>query len=521
MNNTINQVLKNTVFGWIMTALSILIGIISVPIFANLFSQKEYGIWIIATQCFGYFALFDLGIRNSLSRFVASFKATHQKNEMSSYLSSSLFILITIAILLIISAIVLSFFYSQFFGIPSQYSEKVQNIVILSGIALALIFPFKIGTAYLYGNNKFSKVYVVNKVLNLLKILGLFMALIYQIKDMIFLSVIWCVLPLGLDIISYIIAKKDLEKYKMSYKLIKKKYIKDILSLCLSAFLISLSNQFTRLLIIALVGRMISLESVVLLSIPIGLILNIERFTSSFKNSFLPLASSYDALKDKKKMKFLYHYGSQINIIMSLFIGLVLWTLGYDLIELWLSSTGWQQDTLYNLWQILLILYLGYLAKSLSIIPAEIFKGTGQHWNIAISKFIFSILTFLICLIIVKYFYFHVKGFALGISIALWLEFFITYVYMLKKAKYVQFASWFYNAFLKPLFITLPIIILFYFLNLHFIDSFLTKIFFSFLFYITYGYFIFRFVIDKTMLSFLKEIKSIKLFITFFMLKKT
>ena len=73
--NIFKQILKNTSAGWFEMLILFISGMAITPILIKYFGKEGYGVWLLVAQMVGYLSILDLGVSNSLGRFVAKYIA--------------------------------------------------------------------------------------------------------------------------------------------------------------------------------------------------------------------------------------------------------------------------------------------------------------------------------------------------------------------------------------------------------------------------------------------------------------
>ena len=90
------KAIKQIFYSFILQGLSILIGILYVPLLLNYLTQEKYGIWLTLTSILGWFSFFDVGLGNGLRNKLTEAFATENYNLGRKYVSTTYAILICI-----------------------------------------------------------------------------------------------------------------------------------------------------------------------------------------------------------------------------------------------------------------------------------------------------------------------------------------------------------------------------------------------------------------------------------------
>ena len=99
--------------GIILSYLTILIvnvgGLISTPIIVKTLGNSQYGLYLMMSSIVGYIFLVDLGITNTINRFVAKYKALNDFKGENEFLNSILQIVIFLTVIITVITFIIYF----------------------------------------------------------------------------------------------------------------------------------------------------------------------------------------------------------------------------------------------------------------------------------------------------------------------------------------------------------------------------------------------------------------------------
>ena len=127
--------------GYSSQIISILIGIISVPMGLNYFGPVRYGIWMVITSILAYLNTSQFGIGTATSTLIAKTPQRYEQQLILSYSFALLTISSLIFILLILVAGTHSYIWLPIFGnIPSY----LKNEAIMATLLFAILFLIRV-----------------------------------------------------------------------------------------------------------------------------------------------------------------------------------------------------------------------------------------------------------------------------------------------------------------------------------------------------------------------------------------
>ncbi|SDW60378.1 lipopolysaccharide biosynthesis protein [Marinobacter mobilis] len=124
------------------TIVSIVAGLIMMPLMIRLLGEDLYGIWIVIGSIIGSLYLFDIGMASSVTRFI-SFSLSRDDREQATRVVSTAFAIYSCLALIVFAASVIIAFFSGYIVENPDNTRLVQILIIIVGMNVAVEFPFK------------------------------------------------------------------------------------------------------------------------------------------------------------------------------------------------------------------------------------------------------------------------------------------------------------------------------------------------------------------------------------------
>jgi len=236
---------KNVVVSGAFKAADTLIYLLLVPLTLGYLNAYEYGIWITLNSILGWINTFDIGLGNGLRNRLAEALARDDKEQARKYVSTTLFMLIFLVIIL--SAIGL-FFISQidWFKLLNVDPGTVANltqIITISFFFFCLNFVLKfVGNVY-QALQIPSAMYAMNFFAHLLSLVVIWVLTLVSTGNLLLIAIVYSAAPPVVYAIAYPVTFKRLFKYlDPSFKFFDKSCIKDLFNLSLIFFVIQLAS---------------------------------------------------------------------------------------------------------------------------------------------------------------------------------------------------------------------------------------------------------------------------------------
>ena len=253
-----------------------------------------------------------------------------------------------------------------------------------------------------------------------------------------------------------ILSKFYIPKITIHWKHISWNTVKEIWSLSFSALIISFSAIIFQQTQLIVVGKVLSVESVALYTIPLMLMRYSSMLISYIHAAFVPFASEMDSKGQINNLRRLNIQGVRISFVIALGLLTVTYFFGKPFLMLWLKTRVLDAGDFNMIFQFLLVMLIGFSIGYPQIITNRMFLGSGKHWFVAIVSVSCSVTSIFIGYFLLKYTTFGILGMVIG-----WCMFFIitgVFIYPFAACKLynINIISYLGTAYLVPIISILP-----------------------------------------------------------------
>lgn len=390
---------KNILASSVIKGLSIVIGLILVPLTINYLNPTKYGIWITLISIIGWFGFFDIGLGHGLRNRFAEALATG-KNELARVYVST-----TYAILSLIISGVLVLFYAinQFLnwnlilnvevGISLQTELSLLAVVVFTFFCLS--FVFKLITTILTADQQPAKASFFDLLGKIIALLLIFILTKTTNGSLLYLGIVMSSAPVLVLLLSSIwFFNGKYSAYSPSFKFVDFSKAKDLLSLGVKFFVIQIAAALlyhtNNIIIAQLFGPAEVTPYNVAFKYFSVLMMGFSIVITPFWSAFTEAWAKKEISWIKKSMHKLFQFWGLlviIGIIMLVFSSWIyrVWigdkvTISYTmsaLVATWVLLIAWNgiySQFLNGLGKIKLQLYLG-ISSALLNVPLAIFLG--------------------------------------------------------------------------------------------------------------------------------------------------
>ncbi|WP_445957804.1 lipopolysaccharide biosynthesis protein [Yeosuana sp.] len=354
-----SQIKKGAFLNYVIIFLTNAVGLFITPFILNHIGKAEYGVYTAIGALVGTISVLDLGLNNTIVRFVAKYRAQNDRKGEENFLATTMLIYICISILIVI----LGF---SFYGYIDSYFTKFnsEEIKIAKTIFVLFIFNLAVGlpggsfVGICYG----YEIFVFPKTINIIR---------YMLRT----AVVVAVLTIGGKAIALVIIDTvfnilfmSVEAYyvffvlKARFKLheFKIKYVKQIFSYSLWIFVFSLVSMLQWKAGHWVLGRIATAEVLSIYGIGIVLGTYYGSFSTAISSVFLPRATKMtvgNATGEELTSMMIKIGRVSFIVLMYIFGGFLI--LGNQFVYLWVGRELGTEGS-FETWLIALLIMFAY-----------------------------------------------------------------------------------------------------------------------------------------------------------------
>lgn len=393
-----NQIKIGIVLNYFSIILTFAIGLVYTPFLIRSLGQSDYGLYAFAFAIAGYLSVLDLGVGNSIVRYISSNSVTGDKEKEKKLIGFFLKMFSYIALLTLIIGMLVVLNINKI--VSNSFS--LEQVNTLKWMILILTFNFAIGFFF----NTFAAViqayekYLFLKVLNIIRTLAvpiISVIALFNNQNLVVLTCIILIVNLGVCI-SYFFYYKKVLKLELSFRNLDINLKKEILSYSIIIFIVAVADKLYWQTDQILLGILKSPEDVAVYAVAIQFINIFLSLSLAISNVFLPKITkivseeNYSIINLNELYIKISKY--QAFVICLAFSGFII--LGRDFIILWV---GEEYELAYILVVILMAAFFIDLIQNLGL---TVMQAKGKYKFRAYTLIICSVLNILISVPVIK-----------------------------------------------------------------------------------------------------------------------
>lgn len=371
MRSVVGQLVKNLITSYAGMVLGILITFFFTPYFIKALGKERYGIWTLLFSIINYMEVVDLGMRQSIVRFISKYYAVKDWVQLNKVFSSSVRIYAGIGLIFLVATFIVVFGFLDSFKIPEQYNTIAEWTLIILGFSTALNF-IQLPFSSLGPFHRFDISFYINFGTKVLQTIGM-VVLLELDMGLISMAVLVLILQLLSRLLMSLVRRRLFPEVRFSLTLVDNTTTKEMFSYAFYSFLVAatwiIGYQSDNIII----GRFISVEAVAIYSVASQLIMQLRTSIYAISTPIVPTISHFEAENNFGRIISLYSKSTRYLYYLSAFFAVGMILLGGPFIHLWVKG-GFEESV-----TILHILIIPTAIAIPQTIATSVLYGISRH----------------------------------------------------------------------------------------------------------------------------------------------
>ena len=385
---------KNVAASWAGLFVHAAVGFFLSPFILHRLGDEAFGVWILVFSVTGYYGLLDLGIRQSVVRYVARFTATHDEDSLTRFVNTCISTYALIALLVLLATGFCAWYLPALFKIPPGLLRTARTLVLLVGGGVALTLPLSVFAGILSGLQDFFRPHTAQVVFSLLR--GLLIVLILHLGGGLLGITLVTVILNVLSYVTLILMVPHTLHLRLGVKYIDLPMWRSVIGYSSVAFLVVLAEKLRFQSDAVVIGMFVSSSAITYFAIGSKLVEYSGLVVQGLSQIFTPMSSQLEVTGDLDRLRRVFVMGNRACALTIFPICATLIIFGNPIIALWV---GVKYQASYLILVLLLVPKTLYLAQASSV---KILLGIGQHRRLAAVLVLEGVANLLLSLVLVR-----------------------------------------------------------------------------------------------------------------------
>lgn len=370
------RLLRSAVYNSSAWAATVLLAVLFTPYIVHKLTVEGYGIYAMLTSIIGYYAYADLGLGQSLIKFIPQHKAANDYEAISRSVNTAVCIQILVGgtasgLLIAFADPIL-----RWLAIPLDSRAGAKAGLIACAIGFFFQMLSGIMRSLLMGLQRYDITSNISIARDVVVNAGLLTVLFFggRLKASIYATVFLTVAFFGLY---FLVARWSLPQWRISFALDKRLFWR-LFNFGLFVFISTLAQSFSVYFMRFLLSAIAGPSAVTYYTVPFMIIIGFGGFLSSSIAVLLPFSAEMAARGNRESLQDIYLRAAKYNVVLGLPVLSLMGIFSRPILSIWMGSSFAEQA-----WLAMQLLCFAALVSSLGAIPAVMAFGLGYSRLVA------------------------------------------------------------------------------------------------------------------------------------------
>jgi O-antigen/teichoic acid export membrane protein len=368
---------RNVLWNCSGLASRMLVGFFIAPFLLHRLGDSTYGLWIVIASLTSYFSVLDLGVRGSVGRNLALYKARGDVAGINAIFSTAFCYLCAVAVLSVAATLVALHYFFFVIQVEPGQIDSARLSLLLVGLSFALSLPLQAFDGILWAYQRFDLQNAIDIPTVLLRA-GLTYWAVGAGHGLVALAVITLFTSLASLAVKAGLALRLEPDLRIGWTRIDRSSTAGLFGYGLWYFLLSLVRTLAPPISLLIVGSRLGMMLVAPFNVATGLIGYANQFLIAGTQVLTPVATALHARDDQERQRALFVTGGRGCLALTLLLMSLFVFLGKPLIRLWMGPS------MEYAFPLLLILSAGELLPMSQWITYSMILGKGRHRLLAL-----------------------------------------------------------------------------------------------------------------------------------------
>jgi O-antigen/teichoic acid export membrane protein len=364
-------------------AINVAGGLITLPLLLSGLGQTQFGIWIVIGQAVSLLALSDLGVGNTVGRFVARFRGQNDVEALDRLLSTSMLLLLAFGVLIALLTLVFANSIVSLLPIHPQHHEMTRHAFVIVGLAIACQMPLRIGLGVMIGYQLYGP-HAIGKILESVLTFGgiLILALLERI-ELVPLAVLTASCAIASQVVLVAMAWRLTGPWMIRPRNVSRTMAREIIGMAGSVVTLTMANMVHIQGLGLAVARLLGVSAAGVYGVCLTILNNIHPLVTSVAIPLSTLSSEWQARNDKERLRRVSTIVMRFTFGISACMAVGLFVFGEPALRIWLRNSDWNAHQLHEAARTLAIMGVGLAVGLPQMGSRSTLQGVGHHWFVS------------------------------------------------------------------------------------------------------------------------------------------
>jgi O-antigen/teichoic acid export membrane protein len=373
-------VVRNLSTGFLAVVVDAILGLVMLPFNVLHLGTAAYGLWILTGSVTAHFSILNMGYGGALVKFVAHYRARRDERALNEIASTLLVIFAAIGCVAYGVAAIVAFHLDSLFRMTPEQAEIGQWVLLITGVNVALNFPFSVFGGVVNG---FQRQHLNAAV-------GIGSSVLIAAVNVVVLTAGFGLVALvmattAVRLATYVVyasnAYRIFPGLRLRPSLFRRDRLREVTGFSVYALVIDWSYKLNYQLDQIVIGAFLGVAPVAVWAVADRIVGPAQTVTNQLKGVLFPVIVDTDALEEGDRLRQIFLHGTRLSLATVLPVVTALVVLADPLVRAWVGA---RKPELLGSVPVLQLLALGVAIRIGNGTAMTLLKGAGQHRLLAL-----------------------------------------------------------------------------------------------------------------------------------------
>jgi len=387
------KIIRSASFNWVALAIQVVVGFFLTPFVVRRLGSDAYGVWTYLVSAIAFMSLLDLGLRGTVTRFVARDYARGDHDTVNVLVSTIFWFRAILSFVAFAAGAACADMIVSSLEMPESLYSDSRLAFLLLAAAFAIKFTTGVLRGVLAALHRFDLISIVSIAQTGTRAAGV-VWLLNSGHGFLALAVLELAFVLVVAAVERLLLLAKYAEFRIVLRLPDRETIRQVVGYSFYAYVINVCIHLVYYTDNIVVGMTLTTAAVTSYAIGGGLIEYLRQIVSSLTVTFTPAASSMDARGQTDQLRSLLLQGTTGALLVALPIATALLVRGHTFIGIWMGPEYADASS-----EVLTVLLIAAIVSIANTTSGGIALGLGRHAIVAawatgeaISNLVLSIL---------------------------------------------------------------------------------------------------------------------------------
>ena len=347
------------------------------PFILSQLGDRAYGLWALVGSVAAYGFLFNIGITDAVTKYVAEYHAKGEDARTHDLIATGLWVNTCLGLLVIAISVLLAPLFSVIFNTTATEQSTAIWLFLLVGVGVAITIPCGIAPAVLRGLQRFDLLNLIGVTATIVTAAATVIVLLLG-GGLIGLAIVGIAVTILIQLISIWVTYRIAPELRFGWHGASRSNLRILISYSSSLFFMNLGGYLESRSNEIVIGGFLPVSYVTPYNLARRLSALPQTLTEQFLTLLLPMASEIHSKNDSARLRSLYIISTRVTLAIFLPIGMILIVLAKPILTVWVGIA--YADYSY----LILILVAASLIDTSTWPAGFVLQGMAKHKPLAI-----------------------------------------------------------------------------------------------------------------------------------------